>query len=193
MEKWQLKIFTNIPPLETERLILRKMSLADADDVYEYSRDPRVSQYLLWYPHDCDKTTKRYLKYIEKRYRAGTFYDWAIVYKENNKMIGTCGFTCLDTENNRGEVGYVVNNRYWGMGIATEALSAVLKFGFETLDLYRIEAKYMITNSASARVMEKSNMKFEGVSRSGIYAKGRYIDVGTYSILRDEYFRSRAF
>ena len=191
MEKWQLSIFKNIPCLETERLILRKMSVADVKDVYEYSKNPRVSEFLLWYPHDSEKTTKSYLRYIDKRYRAGTFYDWAIVLKDTGKMIGTCGFTALDVENNKGEVGYVVNYEFWNRGIATEALGEVMKFGFEILELKRIEAKYMMSNFASARVMEKANMKFEGTSRSAVYVKGRYVDVGIYSILAEEYFSKK--
>lgn len=190
MEKWQLKIFTDIPTLYTKRLILRKMNIRDDEDVYEYSRDPRVSRYLLWYPHDSLKTTRGYLKYIEKRYKCATFYDWAIVLKEENKMIGTCGFTSLDVENNKGEVGYVVNASYWNRGIASEALEAVMQFGFTELDLHRIEAKYMVENPVSARVMEKAGMAFEGISRSMIYAKGRYVDVGTYAILKNEFLKN---
>ena len=183
------KIFGRIPTIETERLILRKMKPSDSRDMYEYSRLPEVTRYLLWEPHTNHAQTLDYLEYLQTRYRVGDFYDWAVVEKSRGKMIGTCGFTSLDFANNAAEVGYVLNPAFWGKGLAPEALMRVMRFGFMELNVHRIEAKYMVENSRSRRVMEKCGMTFEGVRRSAMYVKGSYRDIGVCSILSDEYIR----
>ena len=183
------KIFGRIPTIETERLILRKMKPSDSRDMYEYSRLPEVTRYLLWEPHTNPSQTLDYLEYLQTRYRVGDFYDWAVVEKSRGKMIGTCGFTSLDFSNNAAEVGYVLNPAFWGKGLAPEALMRVMRFGFMELNVHRIEAKYMVENTRSRRVMEKCGMTFEGVRRSSMYVKGSYRDIGICSILSDEYIR----
>ena len=140
-----------MPVLSTGRLMLRPMCAADADDMYEYARLPEVTKYLLWSPHASKEYTLDYLKYIESRYAIGDFYDWAIVLRSQNKMIGTCGFTKIGFENNSGEIGYVINPRYQRIGIAPEAAREVMRFGFEVLNLHRIEARFMEGNTYSEK------------------------------------------
>lgn len=181
------RTFRDPPILETGRLYLRKMLKRDCADMYEYAHLPEVTKYLLWDPHENEGFTHRYLSYIQSRYRSGDFYDWAIVYRENNKMIGTCGFTRFNIEANNAEIGYVLNPNYWGIGIAPEAVREVMLFGFEKLCLHRIEARFMSDNLRSRRVMEKVGMTFEGISRESMHVKGKYVSVGVCSILRNEY------
>ncbi len=183
------KIFSNIPTLETERLFLRKISLNDVDDMYEYSSDASVTEYLTWSPHPDKVYTVEYASYLQSRYRSGDFFDWGIVYKNTGKMIGTCGFTRFDYVNNSAEIGFVLNKSYHRQGIAAEAASIVIKFGFERLGLNRIESKFIIENDASRQVMEKLGMKFEGIRREGMLIKGIYRDIGTYSVLKKEYLK----
>ena len=186
--------------IQTRRLVLRRMLKTDCRDMYEYACQPQVTKYLLWSEHDSETYTARYLAYIQSRYRAGEFFDWAIVLKDPEnpnapveglrrpgKMIGTCGFTRFHPEHNSAEIGYVVNPAYWGMGIAPEAVRAVLRFGFADLRLHRIEARYMAGNEASRRVMEKAGMTFEGIARESMFVKGAFVSVGTCSILRHEW------
>lgn len=181
------KIFSHIPVLETENLILRKIDLDDVTDFYEYAKEPSVTKYLTWSPHPDKAYTYDYIYYLRDRYKSGDFYDWAIVKKDSGKMIGTCGFTRFDYPNNSAEVGYVLNPDYHGFGIATEAAARVIRFGFEILGLNRIECKYIIGNNASRRVMEKNGMTYEGIRREGMLIKGMYRDIGICSILRSEY------
>jgi ribosomal-protein-alanine N-acetyltransferase len=181
------KIFANIPTISTERLVLRRIKGDDVEDMYEYSSDARVTEYLTWSPHPDKTYTLEYISYLQSRYRTGDFYDWAVVLKDSGKMIGTCGFTRFDYANNSAEIGYVLNTEYHGQGIATEAVKKVLEFGFEKLCLNRIEGKYMVENAASRRVMEKCFMTFEGVRREGMLIKGRYRNVGVCSILKKEF------
>ena len=188
MEKYQiLACFKDPPILRTKRLILRRLEKVDALDMFEYASDPDVTKYLLWDPHDSLKYTRRYLSYLQGRYKAGEFYDWAVIDRRTMKMIGTCGFTSFDFHNNSAEVGYVLNPEFWHRGIAAEALSEVLHFAFMILGLNRVEARYMVGNLDSRRVMEKVGMKFEGIARGAVYCKGRYVSVGICSILRSEY------
>ncbi len=184
------RIFSSIPELETERLLLRKMKRADAEDMYEYSKNPEVTRYLLWMPHPSVHYTARYLNYLQDRYSVGKFYDWALVDKSTGKMIGTCGFTCFHEEHNSAECGYVLNPEYWGRGIAAEALGAVMKFGFMTLGLHRIECRYMKGNDRSRRVMEKVGMTFEGMMRDSILVGDKYRTVGVCAILAEEYIKN---
>ena len=103
-------------------------------------------------------------------------------------MIGTCGFTRFHYEADSAEIGYVIHPSYWGRGIATEAVDAVIRFGFQRLELNRIEARFMEGNTASRRVMEKNGMSFEGMMRQSMYIKGEYRNVGVCSVLRREYY-----
>lgn len=181
------RIFSSLPKLETERLILRKLKRSDAEDMFEYSKNPEVTRYLLWSPHPSVGYTSRYLAYLQDRYAVGKFYDWALVDKKSGKMIGTCGFTCFHEDHNSAECGYVLNPDFWGQGIAPEALEAVADFGFMTLGLHRIECRYMVGNEKSRRVMEKVGMTFEGVNRDLILVGNEYKSVGVCAILADEY------
>lgn len=181
------KLFDRSPTIETERLLLRRMKPSDARDMYEYAKQSAVTEYLLWAPHDSLEYTRSYLRQMQKGYNQGIYHDFGVVYKENGKLIGTCGFARIDEANSTAEAGYVFNPEYWGMGIAPEALSAVIRLGFEYCGYNRIEARYMVGNDASRRVMEKCGMSFEGVIRDMLFVKEDYCDVGICSILKGEY------
>jgi len=178
------------PVLNGERIVMRKITKTDAQDMYDYACDPEVTRYLLWQPHESLSYTKRYLDEVMRQYKAHNFFDFAIVCKEDGRMIGTCGFTRLDPVNHSAEIGYVLSPAYWGRGIANEAVEIILRFAFCNLGVHRVEARYMPGNAASRRVMEKKGMVFEGVERDAIYVKGAYQDVGKCAILRSEYLAS---
>ena len=108
-------------------------------------------------------------------------------------MIGTCGFTRIDEENSILEIGYVINPRFWGMGIATEAAERIIKFAFEELNINRIEAKFMFGNEASLAVMKNNGMKFEGYQREAMFIKGKYKTIGVASILKREYTLNKKY
>ena len=186
MNHRDFKRFINIPTLQTERLRLRRIEREDCNDVFSYTSDPQVPRYLLWDPHKSISDTKRYLSVINRKYKKGEFYDWGVEYE--GRLIGTVGFSRLFVQDNRGEVGYVFSSKFWGMGFATEAVKRVIKYGFETLALNRIEIRYLTDNKASLRVAEKCGMTYEGTMREAIYVKGRYRDLGVAAITAEEYF-----
>ena len=185
MKKSDLKRFINIPTLKTERLVLRKITNKDLLDVFEYASDVRVSEYLLWSPHPDKAYTRAYLSLLSKKYRAGEFYDWGIEYR--GKIIGTCGFTSFSIEHNVGEIGYVLSSKFWGQGIASEAVRAVIKFGFEVLELNRIEAKFMAENEKSHKLLDKLGLVYEGKKKEAVFAKGIYRDVCISAITNNGY------
>ena len=175
-----------MPILHTERLILRKMRVSDTEDMFDYARRENLTKYLLWSPHNTSSYTRDYLKYIETRYKSGDFYDWAVVERSSGRMIGTCGFTRIDPQNDTGEIGYVLNPDFHGKGYGTEAAREVMRFGFDTLGLHRIEAKFMKGNDSSLHVMEKLGMSFEGYRRDAIFVKGSYRTVGVCAIIKSD-------
>lgn len=186
-------LFSNMPRLESKRLLFRAIKRADLDDIYEYSSNPKTSKYLLWSPHKTISTTREFIEIVLSKYKSRDYNDWAIVYKKTGKMIGTCGFTRIDEENQLVEIGYVLNPDYWGAGLATEAVERVLKFAFEVMNVNRVEAKFMFGNGASLAVMKKVGMTFEGYQRDAIFAKGKFRTIGIASILKKEYDLNKSF
>lgn len=189
--------FEYLPTMKTTRLTLREMKMRDSADMYEYSRLGEVTQFLLWREHPNEAYTKACLKRIRRHYRDFSYYDWAIIYNGTGhddaldsyrgRMIGTCGFASIDEENRVGELGYVLNPGLRGNNIIVEAAMAVMSYGFNELGLNRIEAKYIIGNAASRRVMDKLGMKYEGTMRSSMLIKGLYRDIGLCAILKSEF------
>ena len=187
------KLFLKMPEMESERLKFRSIKKKDVNDIFEYASDPRTSKFLMWDPHDSLEYTKKFIEIVLSNYKSGEYNDWAIIYKENQKMIGTCGFTNIDAENSNVEIGYVLNPKYWNMGIATEVVQRVVEFAFENMKVNRVEAKFLFGNDASLAVMEKIGMKFEGYNREALLVKGTYKTVGVSSILRREYVLNRRY
>lgn len=181
------KLFVNMPRLESERMSFRAIKRSDLYDIYEYSSNPKTSQYLLWNPHKSISETKEFIEIVLSKYKSGDYNDWAIVYKKTGKMIGTCGFTRIDEENSLVEIGYVLNPDFWGMGLATEAVEIILKFAFDIIKANRVEAKFIFGNNASLAVMKKVGMKLEGYYRDAMFVKGKYRTIGVASILKKEY------
>lgn len=181
-------IFGPVKLMETPRLILRKITPDDSEDMFEYASLESVTEYLTWYPHPTLQYTRRYVRSLSKCYSNGTFFDWGLELKSEHKFIGTCGYTSYDLQNNSVEVGYVLSPSYQHRGLMTEALGAVLVHAFGTVGAERVEARHIVGNNLSAAVMKRCRMKYEGTARHFLYIKDKYRDISVYSILKDEYF-----
>ena len=179
--------FDVMPVLETERLVLRKMDMRDAEDMYEYSRDPLVTKHVLWEAHNAISDTKSYIRFMLRKYRAGEPSSWCIEEKQTGKAVGTIGYMWYQRDNSACEVGYSLARRCWNRGYMTEALKAVLDYTFRELGINRVEAQHEVDNPASGAVMRKCGMVKEGTLRSRLYNKGKYVDVDLYAVLRREY------
>ncbi len=182
--------FTQLPQLETDRLILRKLSMKDAQDMFNYSQDEEVARHVLWEAYRSIGDAKAYIRYSLRRARLGEPNSWGIYHKADQKLVGTIGFMWWNTEHDSAEVGYSLARAYWNQGLMTEALAEVIKYSFTVLDIHRIEAQHESANPASGAVMRKVGMLWEGTLRGRLRNKGRYVDVELYSILRSDFLKN---
>ena len=182
-------LFMRLPRLETPRLVIRRMTMADAGDIYEYGRDPEVSRHVLWDAYQSLGEAKAYVKYVQRQYRLNEPASWGIELKATGRIVGTIGFMWIQRDNAAAEVGYSLARGLWNRGLMTEALRAVIDFGFRGLNLNRIEAQHESENPASGAVMRKCGMQREGTLRQRLMNKGRFVDVELYSILRCDYIQ----
>lgn len=176
-----------MPTLETPRLRLRKLNMRDAQDIFNYSQDPQVARYVLWEAQTSLSEARGYIRYMLRKYRMGEPASWGIEWKETGRIIGTIGFMWIQRDNAAAEVGYSLSRAYWNRGIMTEALAEILRYGFRSLNLNRIEAQHETENPASGAVMRKCGMQREGILRQRLLNKGRFVDVELYAILRRDF------
>ncbi|MBR3502752.1 MAG: GNAT family N-acetyltransferase [Clostridia bacterium] len=184
------EMFFTMPPIETERLLLRRLEMGDAQDIFDYGRDPEVARHVLWEAYESVSECKSYIRSMQRRYRAGDAASWGIVLKATGRVVGTIGYMWHQEEHGSAEVGYSLARDLWNRGYMTEALTAVIAYSFDTLHLNRLEAQHELTNPASGAVMKKCGMLPEGTLRQRLRNKGRYVDVALYAILRDDYLAS---
>ncbi|WP_110927912.1 GNAT family N-acetyltransferase [Bacillus massiliglaciei] len=170
---------------ETERLLLREVKISDADDIFAYASDPKVSKYVSWEAHYTKSETVSYIKYILDTYKNGNLPCWGIEWKETGELIGTIDFVMWKPAHKTAEIGYVLSRDYWGKGIMTEAAKELIAFGFDELSLVRIQARCFNENAASEKVMQKIGMTFEGTMRKAMLVKGVHRDIKMYSIINN--------
>ena len=176
-----------LPVLETARLRLRRFSIDDAVDMYEYASDQLVTKHVFWSPHASLNATMEFLNRHVQLVQNSEVCSWAVEHKADRKMIGTCGFVWWRPEHGKAEIAYAISRKYWNQGLTSEAVAAGIDWGFETLKLNRIEARCMPENVASERVMQKCGMRCEGTMRQTMLVKGKYIDLKMYAILKEQY------
>lgn len=182
------KVFGSLPIFETARLKIRLFSESDIDDLYEYCSDDEVTKYLPFQTYSSRQDAIDRINYCMSIYeKLESPILWAIEYKEDKKLIGGIDFVKWDEANNKGEIGYLLNKKYWNKGIMTEALKPILEFGFEKMGLNRIQICCDERNIGSSRVMEKNGLKYEGTLRQERFEKGEYVNMKYYSMLKEEY------
>jgi RimJ/RimL family protein N-acetyltransferase len=174
-------------PIETPRLRLRPLTLEDVDTIHRLADDPEVAAGLSDLPHPYPREAAAGLVHgMSQAAAAGSAYAFGIELNTPAPPDTVIGIVFLipDPEHRRAELIYWLGRPYWGSGYATEAVRAMLRFGFESLGLNRIHASFFTQNPASARVMEKAGMRFEGVMRGHHVKRGEALDLGSYGILR---------
>lgn len=176
----------HIPRLETDRLILRAVALEDAADMHEYASDPRVSDFTAFPQHKSLRETKSVIKdfFLSKPSQAKP-ESFAIVFKENDKMIGTCDFWPVQGDACF-EMGYVLHYDYWNQGIMSEAAQAVLSFAFQDYGVRRMELAHIENNLASQKVALKLGFVYEGKKRQAYKYKNEFKDLLIYGLLKEE-------
>jgi ribosomal-protein-alanine N-acetyltransferase len=171
---------------ETERLILRRLELTDAEDMFNnYCGSDIVTEYLSWNTHGSIQDTKDYLeKVVMPNYEDGSSYYWAIVLKETNQVIGSIEAFKIDESNKSIMLGWVLGEKFWGQGLMPEAARVVRDYLFSE-GFVRIWAYHNIENKKSGRVMQKIDMLHEGTLKK--YSKdknGNFIDCDVYAITK---------
>lgn len=172
--------------IETERLILRAWAPQDVDDLFEYANNPNVGPHAGWKPHESKTESLEIMQTLF----INQYQCWAVVYKEDGKVIGSIGFE-YDKKRpgiNCRELGYAMSENYWGKGIMTEAAIAVIRYGFEEMCLDMISICRNPMNVRSGRVIDKCGFTYEGTLRQAqkIY-DGTVRDVACYSMTKEEF------
>lgn len=168
--------------LETNRLILRPLTLDDATAVHSFGSNPDNVRYMAWGPNAFEDT----LTFLKK---AKVGCDFAVILKETNQLIGTCGIY-PDDKNDTAELGWILHMDYWKCGYGTEFAKELLRYGFIDLKLRRITATCCAENYGSYRVMERNGMRREGLMKKAIWGNvdKQWLDNAFYAILAEEYF-----
>lgn len=174
--------------LETSRLILRRFTIEDAQQMFRnWASEDEVTKYLTWPTHSDWNVTKMVLSDWSAKYDKLDFYNWAIEQKELKEVIGNISVVSYHDETLSANLGYCIGTKWWGQSIMSEAACAVLKYLFEEVGFNRIAAGYDSDNPKSGRVMQKIGMTYEGTLRkSGLNNQG-IIDIVWYSILKKEW------
>lgn len=181
MENYYLKLAEN-HFLETERLLLRPVSISDAEAMYEYASDEETTKYIFPKHASLMDTKQSIANYFLKE----PLGKYSIVLKTNNKMIGTIDLR-LEKDQPVAEIGFVLNKAYWGKGLVVEAGKALIALAFEELNLVRVFAYHDIRNLQSKRVQEKLGMTKEGTLRDFREHKGEIVTFNLYAMTAKDY------
>lgn len=175
---------------ETEQLLLRRFEHNDAQAMFEnWASHPDNLTYLTWPAHDNPETTRTVLsQWLSDS--DPLYHHWAIIDKTNQVLMGDIAIVDYDKETLTAEIGYVLGKGFWGRGIMTEALTAIIALLFEKTDTNRIQAKFDTENVASGRVMAKSGMLYEGTLRQSHRNNRGLVDVALYAIVKSDYLGS---
>lgn len=173
--------------LETERLLLRKFKITDAEGMLKnWASDSEVCKFLSWNPHKDLGETKQVVESWINEY-SFDYYNWGIELKATSEIIGQISLMSLDEKSLSCAIGYNIGRLFWGKGFMTEALNVVIDYLLKEIGMNRIEARHNTINIASGRVMQKAGMKFEGILRQvKINKYGEFYDLAIYSILRSD-------
>ena len=177
----------NTKTLETERLILRKFTMDDAEGAYNnWCTDLKANNNILERLHkSVDETKELISKYLDK-YKEGS-YIWIVELKDTHEVIGSILEESKSIKNRTISFAYGYGSKYWNKNYATEALRRVIEYILSEQDFYLVEASHRLSNPASGRVMQKAGMKYDGTLRERrINSDGSRDDIIYYSITKNE-------
>jgi ribosomal-protein-alanine N-acetyltransferase len=173
--------------LRTKRLVIRPLCVGDAEAIYEYAKDPEVSKYTLWEPHQSPKDSMKFItEFSLKNYIRGVPEPLGISLKTDpGRIVGTVGCFWISKPQQEMELAYALARPLWGQGLVVEAAREVMDFCFRELAVERIRCRCKVENIASRRVMEKLGMTYEGRHFGEILHRGRRWDMDYFSVLRE--------
>lgn len=179
---------TGTTTLETERLTLRRFELSDTDSVFKnWANDPAIQTMVSEPVYSTPEAVQDLLgKYIDS-YSNPDCYRWAICLKETDECIGQIAFFLVNSTHHFSEIEYCIGQAFQKKGLATEALKAIIEFGFESVNFHKIQVCHKAGNEASMNLIRKCQFTYEGTLRDFFYMNGKYVDRLYYSMLRSEY------
>lgn len=169
--------------IHTARLLLRAFQPSDRAFVFEGLSDPEVIQHY-GVSYATLEATGEQMRWYDKIQQTGTGQWWAICRAgQPAQLMGACGLNDLDAEHRRAEIGYWLLPRYWGHGLATEAVSAMAQHAFQSMNLHRLGADVDMGNHASAALLRRLGFTREGIRRGYEMKNGQPIDLQLFSLL----------
>ncbi len=173
--------------LSTVRLLLRKLRKDDLVDYFRFTSDPEVTKYMLFQPHRDLNASAASIEKALLRYEESDFFRWGIVRKDTGRLIGMIDLLRFREADKSCNFAYMLAQDQWGQGYGSEALAAVVDFGFSQLQLDRIEADHMVPNCASGAIMRKIGMKYTKTIPNAYEKDGISYDAVQYSITRQQW------
>jgi ribosomal-protein-alanine N-acetyltransferase len=180
------------PTLETERLLLRQLASADARDAFLFLSDEENIRYYDAAPMTRLEQVEKSIERHRRRFAEQEALRWGITLKGENRVIGNGGYT-LDAENHLATLSYILSKHYWNRGIMTEALTAMIQFGFDHLLVHRVEAQVAYPNLASARLLEKLGFQEEGRLRDRQYVNHQFVDERIFALINPNHAHGYIF
>ena len=177
------------PTLSTSRLVLRELTLDDAEFWKRTFSDPEVIELTAYEPpKDLEAAKAEVLRYAIRPFRMGRGIRWGIALREDPNLIGTLGYHEWVREGgHHARVGYELLAEYRSRGFMTEAMTAILDYGFDAMKLHRVEAQIEPINLPSIRLAERLGFRRDGILRENTFFRGRFIDDAVYSLLEREW------
>jgi ribosomal-protein-alanine N-acetyltransferase len=173
--------------IRTARLLLRSLEREDIPAIVRLAGAYEIAATTVQIPHPyAENDALKFLTQASEEFQAGRAVSFAISISPGRGLCGAVGLHLADAHR-RAELGYWIGMPFWGQGYATEAASAAVAFGFETLNLRRIYAHHFAGNTASQRVLEKIGMRHEGRFRQHIQKWDQFIDIENYGLLAEEF------
>lgn len=181
-----------IPKLETERLILKELTRDDSKALLEHWSNEEVTKFMNIEPFSTVGEVISMIDLLNNLFEKDEAIRWGIFKKDTKELIGTCGFNSgLGEESFIGEIGYELGIKFWGKGFMKEAIDVVVEYGFNVLNLNRIEAYVMLDNEKSSKLLEQFGFHKEGILREHGCYKGRFWDEYVFSLLKKDKIWSR--
>jgi ribosomal-protein-alanine N-acetyltransferase len=178
--------YSVFPTLETERLVLRELRPDDAEDLFAFRSDPYVQRYNS-VPHQDIAESAAMIERLATYYAHSEQITWAGALRDTDQVIGLYSLR-WEPGHQRAEIGYDLNREFWGRGLASEALQAMLAFAFDVLELHRVEAQTIADNHESTRLLRRFGFQLEGVRREySLEEDGTFHGGAIYGLLRNEF------
>lgn len=171
------------PVLITERLILREITKADAEEIFFLRSDKEVLTYLDRDPAKTIDEAIQWIEMINDLTKKNEVVTWAISLKDDPKLIGTITFWNIKKEHHRAEIGYALHPAHQGKGLMQEAITSILDYGFKKIKLHSVEANVNPDNKASIKLLERNNFIPEAYLRESWYYNGKFLDAAIYSLI----------